>query len=146
MTDWADGIETRNFGIKRKVDRGVFSDLVRSILFLALVAGTLIFCSWVRHQIVSTGYESQVLFAEEESLLRIQKRLILEEETLKSPERIDIIARNDLGMAPLRPAQLLRPWSQDREPGLTDAMAMVDSKAVDLKKTGQGKRSGDYSN
>ena len=146
MTDWADGIETRNYGIKRKVDGGMFSDLVRSILSLALVAGALVFCSWIRHQIISTGYESQNLFAEEESLLRIQKSLILEEETLRSPERIDIIARNDLGMTPLRPAQLIQAGSQGAEPSLSDAMAMVDSGAVDLKKTASGKRSGDFSN
>jgi cell division protein FtsL len=116
MTDWADGIETRNYGIERRVDRGMFSDLVRSILSLALVAGALIFCSWVRHQIISTGYESQNFFAEEESLLRIQKRLVLEEETLKNPERIDIIARNDLGMTPLRPAQLVQLSRRLRNP------------------------------
>ena len=106
MTDWADGIETRNYGIKNEIDVPMLSELMRIIVALAMVAGALLFYSWIRSQIVNTGYESQSLFAEEESLMRTQERLVAEEETLRNPERIDIIARNDLGMAPLRPNQI----------------------------------------
>jgi len=146
VTDWADGIETRNYGIQPKIDRDMFLELVRSILSLALVAGALVFCSWVRNQIINTGYESQNLFAEEEALLRIQKRLILEEETLRSPERIDILARNDLGMTPLRPGQVILPPLQDAAPGMAGTVAVAYSKPVDLKRTAPGRRPGNYSN
>ncbi len=127
MTDWADGIETRNYGIKSEIDVGMLSELLRTIIALAIVAGAILFYSWVRSQIVNTGYESQNLFAVEQSLLRTQKRLILEEETLRNPERIDIIARNDLGMTPLRPNQLMLPQLQDVERGVSNAMAMAKS-------------------
>jgi cell division protein FtsL len=146
MTDWAAGIETRNYGIKRNVDKGMFSELVRSTLSLTLVAGALVFCSWVRQQIINIGYESQSLFTEEESLLRAQKRLRLEEETLKNPERIDVIARNELGMLPLRPAQMVLPEPRDAEPSLSDVLAMIYFEGTALKKAASGKRSGDYSN
>ncbi len=133
MTDWADGIETRNYGIKSEIDASVLSELMRTIIALAMIAGALLFYSWVRSQIVNTGYEGQSLFAAEESLLRTQKKLILEEETLRNPERIDLIARNDLGMTPLRPNQFILPQFQDVERGLSNTMAMADSEASALK-------------
>ena len=51
-----------------------------------MIAAALLFYSWVRSQIVNTGYESQSLFAVKESLLRTQTQLILEEDTLRNPE------------------------------------------------------------
>ncbi len=97
MTDWADGIETRNYGIKNELDVPMLSELMRIIVALAMVAGALLFYSWIRSQIVNTGYESQSLFAEEESLMRTHERLVLEKEVLRNPERIDTIARNEFG-------------------------------------------------
>lgn len=145
MTDWADGIEARNYGIKDEIDVHLLSELMRIIVGLAMIAGALLFYSWIRNQIVNTGYESQNLFAAEESLLRTQKRLALEEETLRNPERIDIIARNDLGMTPLRPRQLILPQIGDVERGVSNQMAMADSKTGGLKRTVAVKRLGDYS-
>jgi len=146
MTDWADGIETRNYGIKREFDGCMFSESLRTILSLALVAGALVFYSWVRNQIISTGYQGQNLFTEEELLLRAEKRLVLEEEMLRNPERIDVIARNDLGMTPLHPRQLIMPQHADVDASLTNAMAMADSGSANLKKTASGKRLGNWSN
>jgi cell division protein FtsL len=136
MTDWAEGIETRNYGIKNELDAGMLSELMRVIIALVMVAGALLFYSWVRSQIVNTGYESQRLFAEEELLLRTQKSLILEEETLRNPERIDAIARNELRMTPLHPNQLL-PQNQDVERGASNVVAMAGSEAANARKTAE---------
>jgi cell division protein FtsL len=136
MTDWAEGIETRNYGIKSELDAGMLSELMRIIIALVLVAGALLFYSWVRSQIVNTGYESQQLFAEEESLMRAQKSLILEEETLRSPERIDAIARNELKMTPLHPNQLILP-QQDMERGASNVVVMADSEAATARKAAE---------
>jgi len=46
MTDWADGIETRNYGIKSELDGSMFSELRRTIIPLAMIAGALLFCLW----------------------------------------------------------------------------------------------------
>jgi len=132
MTDWADGIETRNYGIKSEIDGSMLSELIRTISPLAMIAAALLFYSWVRSQIVNTGYESQSLFAVKESLQRTQTRLILEEETLRDPGRIDLIARNDLGMVPLHPNQFILPQFQDVDRSLSNALAMAGSKA-DMK-------------
>jgi cell division protein FtsL len=145
MTDWADGIEIRNYGIKNEIDVHVLSELMRIIISLAIVAGALLFYSWIRSQIVNTGYETQNLFAAEQSLLRTQKSLMLEEEILRNPERIDTIARADLGMTPLRPGQIILPQIQDGERSTNNVMAMADAKAVSMKRSAAIKHLGDYS-
>ena len=145
MTDWAAGIETRNYGIKSETDVRMLSELMHIILALAMVAGALLFYSWIRNQIINTGYESQSLFAVEESLLRIQNNLKIEEEVLCDPKRIDLIARNDLGMVKLHPSQLL-PAIRDAKQNSAPEMAMANSEAANIKASGAAKQLADYSN
>ena len=57
---------------------------------------------------------------------RAQANLVLEEETLKNPERIDSIARNELGMTTLRPNQLIATQFQVIESKGTEDLAMAD--------------------
>jgi cell division protein FtsL len=145
MTDWADGIETRNYGIKNELDVPMLSELMRIIGALAMVAGALLFYSWIRSQIVNTGYESQGLFAEEEALMRTHQRLVLDKEYLKNPERIDTIARNELGMAPLHPYQIILSKIQDGERSVSNELAMTDLKTASMKKFVAAKHLVDYS-
>jgi cell division protein FtsL len=137
MTDWAEGIEIRNYGIKNELDFGLLTELMRAIIALVIVAGALLFYSWVQSQIVNAGYESQRLFIEEQSLQRTQQSLILEEETLRNPERMDAIARNDLKMMPLRPSQLIQPPIQDAERGASAIVAMVNSETANARKAAE---------
>ena len=145
MTDWADGIEARNYGIKCVIDARLLSELVRTIVCLAAVAGALLFYSWVRSQIINTGYEGQKLFAEEESLLRIQNKLIAEEKTLTDPERIDRMARTHLGLNPLNPNQLIVLPIQTIEESASNKLALAGAESTELKKT-VAKRLGNYTN
>jgi cell division protein FtsL len=133
MTDWADGIETRNYGIKSEIDASMLSELLRNIIPLVLVAVALLFYAWVRNQIVSTGFESQSLYAAERTLAGKQKQLMLEEDWLKNPGRIEDIARNDLGMTLLRPNQIILPQTQDVDRELSNTLAMADSEAPLIK-------------
>jgi cell division protein FtsL len=132
MKDWAVGIETRNYGIKGRINTGMLFELLRTMITISLIAGAFLFFSWVRSQIISTGYESQKLFALEESLLRTQNRLILEEETLRNPERIDKLARTELHMAPLQPNQLILTSFRNEVGG--NVVAMANSEAADAEK------------
>jgi cell division protein FtsL len=145
MTDWADGIETRNYGIKCVIDARILSELVRTIVCLAMVAGALLFYLWIHSQIISIGYESQKLLREEESLRSIQKILNLEEETLRCPERIDMIARTRLGMIRLSPNQLILPQIKDLNESIPDKLAMAVSESAGLKKSA-AKKPGNYTN
>ena len=110
MTDCVYGVEKRNHGIRKKTGISA-NELFWTLFLLVPIAGTLIFHLWVRGQIIKTGYEMQELSQHEESLMRMRERLVLSEEVLQSPERIDRIARGRLGMEPLRPEQLLTPRS-----------------------------------
>ncbi len=126
MVDWAGGTELRNYGIKMRTDRRNLVDLLSITLPALMIGIVLLFYAWTRSRIVDMGYEEQSLEAQEKNILRIQNSLILEEETLKNPARIDSIARNDLGMVLVRTNQLVAPQLQDTQvPGSTD-MAMAN--------------------
>jgi len=108
MTDWVYGSEQRNYGIRKKT--GISArELFWTLFILIPITGSLFFHLWVRSQITDTGYKLQELSQIEESLTRTREKLVVKEEMLQSPERIDRIARGRLGMAPLRPEQVLSP-------------------------------------
>ena len=133
VKDFVGGIENRNYRIRLGADPSSLRDLFKIISSLLVVAAFLLFYSWVRSSIVGLGYEQQRLQVTEDALSRTQKSLILEVETLRNPERIDGIARNELGMSPLRPSQLVAPQPPNSDledtavafanvsPGLTDS-------------------------
>ena len=137
MMDWAGSIQTRNYGIKRRTDERNLRELLSIILSVLALAAVFFFCSWVRSRIVELGYSEQNLRAEEESLLRTQRILVVEEANLQNPERIDSIARNDLGMTRVRTNQLLSPQFQDLELGGPTrlAMASVPPPSVESRKS-----------
>jgi cell division protein FtsL len=115
MTDWSSGIEIRNYGIKRVTDSRNLAGLLCMTLVLTVLAGVLVMYAWQRSQIIELGYQSQHLMELEATLLRVEKALVLETETLKDPARIDTIARDLLGMTPLRPHQLIPAVSPEIE-------------------------------
>jgi cell division protein FtsL len=127
MMDWAGGTEARNYAIRRKADSRNLSDMLWMMVSLVAIAGILVFYSWVRSRIVDFGYQGQSLQIQEAELLRAQKSLALEQETLKNPERIDLIARNELGMLPLRPSQVIAPLFQDVEFRGATTLAMASA-------------------
>jgi len=108
MNDWIHGTEKRNYGIRKK--NGIKATELFWALFLIIpVTGSLIFHLWVRSQITDTGYKIQEISMIEESLTREREKLLVKEEVLQSPERIDRVARASLDMKPLRPEQVLSP-------------------------------------
>jgi len=109
MTDWVYENETRNYGIKKKLGINI-RELFYVLFLLVPITASFIFLLWVRSEITETGYEIQKVSRSEEMLMRTQEKLIVKEEILQSPERIDRIARARLGMAPLRPEQVLPSW------------------------------------
>jgi cell division protein FtsL len=125
MRDWVGGIELRNYGIRRQTDRRNLTDLLRITFSVLMIGGVLLFYAWIRSRTVEMGYEEQSLQTEERGVLRVQNNLILEEETLKNPGRIDGIARNELGMVPVRTNQLVAPQPQDSQVADSTALAMA---------------------
>ena len=117
MVDWADGFEISNLGIRRRTDSRVLLDLLCIVATVLIAAAVLIFYSWTHNRLVEIGYEEQKLQAQEESLLRDQRVLAVEEETLKDPERVDAVALGRLGMVRLHANQLIPPQAYDVELG-----------------------------
>src|SRR5437773_7206011 len=125
MVDWAQERAISNNGITPKTDSRSLRQLLWLTLGPIMLAAVFVALLWERSQLVSIGYETQRLMEGEETLLRVQKSLILEEETLKDPERIDAVARGILGMAPLRPRQVLAAAMTDADLNTRATLAMA---------------------
>ncbi len=109
MNDWSTGVESRNYRITHRPDSRSLADLLASMLCVLIIAGALTGYIWTRCRIIALGYQLQKCQELEQTLARAERFLILEEETLKSPDRIDRIARSELAMGPLAPYQRIVP-------------------------------------
>ncbi len=132
MIDWAEGTEAKNYAIRRDINARNLLELLLVSLSIGIVAGVLVFHSWVRIRIVDIGYEEQQLSAEEQALRKIEEGLNLEEQTLMSPDRIDAIARNELGMQSLRASQVMTPAGADGGQGESASALALASAPVAL--------------
>jgi len=127
MTDFAESITSRNVGLPRATDRRNLSELLRISVSLAALAIVLVFYAWVRCETVSMGYEQHMLREQERQLEKQRALLVVQEETLKTPERLERIAREELGMIPLSASQILPPGPADLEPGGSTKLALADT-------------------
>jgi cell division protein FtsL len=94
---------SRNDPTRRRPGPGLFAllgQLLPSFLLCALFAAVGIFHVAARVMVVRTGYELSRLEQESRDLLREHDRLKLELATLKSPLRLERLAREQLRMAP----------------------------------------------
>jgi cell division protein FtsL len=98
MLDFAAGIEAKNYGLRKTSDLLTLLDSLKILFPIVVIAGALSFHIWVRSQITQIGYESQQLANQEEDLQKDQKQLVLEEQTLKDPNTMEILAMGDLNM------------------------------------------------
>jgi cell division protein FtsL len=114
MLDLAAGFEDRNYGLRRSTDlRILLKPLVVVFPFLA-VAGSLFLYLWVGGQNIQTGYQLQRLQLKETELLNVRRQIIIEEQILKNPEKLNAMAQADLGMFLLQPNQII-PASYEHE-------------------------------
>ncbi len=128
MNDWSAGVETRNYKIAHRPESRTLADLLASMLCILMIAGALTGYVWTRCRIVALGYEVQKCKALEETLARDESFLIVQEELLTSPGRIDRIARNELAMGPLAPYQRIAPRFSETE-ARPSTLALVNTPA-----------------
>jgi len=82
--------------------------LVSAVLsVLVIVISVLLFYTWSRVQVVRIGYEIFNANSEMRKLDQENKELILEIATLKSPKRIERIAREELKLLPPKEEQII---------------------------------------
>lgn len=93
---------------RTKVSESKNDGLVTAVLFsLVIVIAALIFYTWSRLEVVRLGYEIFNANSEMRRLDQENKEMILEIATLKSPKRIERIAREELNLLPPRDEQII---------------------------------------
>jgi hypothetical protein len=107
MVDLADGVEVRNYGLKRAPDPKAVRESITLFLPLTLIACVFCFQIWIRSQTIHVGYQSQELRIQGDELLRNRQQLVVEEQMVKNPKWLDEIAGNSLGMIVIRPDQII---------------------------------------
>jgi len=85
----------------------IFLELLPAALAIALLAAVGVVHVTSRVLVVKVGYELSKLDGESAALTRDNDRLKLELATLKSPSRLEAIARSKLNMSPPAPASII---------------------------------------
>jgi len=83
---------------------------------VVIVVVVTLFYLWTRLMVVNMGYEISGLNKERRELVEENKRLKLEVLTLKSPQRIEEMARRELGLIYPRGEQIVKVESEGRRP------------------------------
>jgi cell division protein FtsL len=107
VVDYAINRDVRNTTIVREVDQTRQRELWRWVLFSLLLVGTGLFCAWQHLQFLQQGYliaRTQTLQAAE---VETTRRLKLEIETLRAPQRIEQLATQKLHMVAPKGGQVI---------------------------------------
>jgi cell division protein FtsL len=85
----------------------VAGPVLRTALFVALLAAMLVAFTWSRTRTLSAAYDLGLLQKEHARLTAEHDRLLLEVEALKSPAALERFARTRLSMAPPPPGAVI---------------------------------------
>ena len=86
--------------IRRNIDRRGLSNFGATALACALVAAAMLLHAWVRTRVTEQGYRLSRLSAEYRELTREHETLQIHAAELRSPQRIEELARIRLNMGP----------------------------------------------
>lgn len=88
--------DVRNNPIVREVDETRQRELWRSICVGVLLVGVLLFSAWQHFELLRHGYQIEQMQRERSAAEEVNRHLRLEIESLRSPERIERIAKEKL--------------------------------------------------
>ena len=88
--------DVRNNPIVREVDESRQRELWRSIGVGVLLVGVLLFSAWQHFELLRHGYRIEQMQRERAAEEEVNRHLRLEIESLRSPERIERIAKEKL--------------------------------------------------
>ena len=116
----------------------------RREFLLWLLIGTVLFAAglayaWERFALVRYGYAIEELKGQREALMESNRQLRLEEASLRSPERIDAIARTDLGLVAPAPKQVMALEDSSPPPEGTEVAAARLGQAAGSGPTSAGR-------
>ena len=87
-------------GIRRNLDRRGMQNFAATALACALIAAAMLLHAWVRTRVTEQGYRLSRLSAESHELSREHEALQIKAAELRSPQRIEELARTRLSMGP----------------------------------------------
>jgi len=88
--------DVRNNPIVREVDEARQRELWRSVAVGVLLVGVLLFSAWQHFELLRHGYQIERMQQERAAEEDINRHLRLEVESLRSPERIERLAKEKL--------------------------------------------------
>jgi len=97
--------DVRNNHIVREVDERRLRDLWQSVGIGALLVLVLLFSAWQHFELLRHGYRLEQMQRERAAEQDINRHLRLETESLRAPQRIEKIAKDELGMVDPGPAE-----------------------------------------
>ena len=80
----------------RNVDRARQREMWWSVVVVSLLVGALLLVAWEHSQWTDLGYEMTRLQQERQAIEAENRHLLLELETLRAPQRIEMLATRDL--------------------------------------------------
>ncbi len=97
-----------NSRLRREVDPAKRRECFLALGLSSVVFVLLLLFAWQHFQCVQYGYQLQDLKAQKATLEEWNHRLRLEQASLADPQRIDVLARQRLGLVPLSPQQVIQ--------------------------------------
>jgi len=95
--------DIRNNPIVREVDQARMREMWRSARVICLFAALAIYSAWQHFELIHYGYRLEELQQARAAEEQINRHLRLQLEALRRPQRIEAIAREQLGMVPPGP-------------------------------------------
>lgn len=86
--------------IRRSIDKRGLTNFAATALACMLVAAAMLLHAWVRTRVTEQGYRLSRLSAESRDLTREHEALQIKAAEMKSPQRIEELARTRLSMGP----------------------------------------------
>ena len=94
--------DVRNNPIVREVDEARQRQIRKSLAIGGVLVAVMLFSAWQNAALVQHGYQLQRLQEQAAAEEAIKRRLLLEIEVLRAPERIEALAKQMNLVAPLR--------------------------------------------
>lgn len=107
MTEFYTVKRIDNSRLVRAASPGRYREFVRLTAFAGLFAAGFLLYAWQHFQCLELGYKIEELKADRAQSAEMNQQLTLEIAALRSPGRIDAIARNQLGLTRPVPGQVL---------------------------------------
>jgi cell division protein FtsL len=114
-----------NSRLVRLESPGRWRELMKQAAMGGLLAGVIFLYAWQHFQSVQLGYQMESLKSQHAEMTELNRQLTLEAAGLRSPERIDEIARRQLGLTAPAAGQL-QPFEAPSDPILAE-MRPADS-------------------